>query len=1102
MLVTGMLTPAALAAVRPGTVGPAREPVSHGPVGRDVATFRVDVSRFPQIGVVVTVPGPAQRLPRSDFLVLSGSKAQVPSIRRLSAGDIELMLAPDADGAPARLYPQWAAAARFLAGLPAGARTGIADPSGAALVASPLSMDPARSVTDVADLAPVPQPAPAAARLAASLSAFSRGSRVRRTVVLAITGNEPLSRAAAARFRQQLAASGTALYVLDAAPRAAAGYDALATRSGGSAIRIRRAADWPLAFGQITDDLSRQYYLTFYSRAPLPGHAVIVVRTAIGVVQGIADLPATNPVAPPPIRVRVPVPPRSWDRPFVWLAALLIVLGVGYGLAMLMVSRREPRQRARRRLGAGAAVRVPTSGLFFVFLMPCLNEEKVLPNSLQRLLSIPGDNFVIMVVDDGSDDHTVEAICGLLGERVWLLSRKPPNARQGKGEALNAAIRYLTSSGLLDGFGADDVITVVVDADGRLDQNAIAEVSSYFADPTVGAVQIGVRINNRDSSRLARMQDIEFVVYTEVFQRGRRHLGSVGLGGNGQFVRLSALLSLGSGPWTRSLTDDLDLGVRLIASGWRNEYCPRVAVHQQGVVELRRLIRQRSRWFQGHLQSWRLVPLVLRRVPRRARTDLYYHLTSPAILLIASLLSASFVVSLADCVVLAAQGHNPFGWWIGSTYALTFGPALVYGCVYWQRERAEDVSYLRVAWFAHLYVCYGMMWYASGWWAVARTLRGRTGWAKTDRVTEAPAVEPVAAPAGTLAASGGLLVPLPPPDGSVAMAPVRTARPPSRPGPVVTTPADSQAGDLSGTIPRPVVSAVSVAPPAGALPEDLTATIPIPVVSGGPPGPPASPGAVVPGAVAAGPVIPGPGAVSGPSPAQPSSGQSAGSTAPRPRRIRRRVGIMSAAAACAALATFLAWPGVLGGGGGHEWLSAFNGYGKVSVAGSGPATVISLTPTPARTREVTHSALVVSTRWYGDFAVTLRLRTLRQLRQGPAGQPHPWEVAWVVWHYSSNQRFYALTLEAGGWVLSKQDSAYPGGERFLASAPTPRFRIGAWHTVGIVQIGNQIDVSADGQLLTRFTDTQQPYLNGALGVYSEDAAAQFDHIRLHALTSS
>ena len=41
---------------------------------------------------------------------------------------------------------------------------------------------------------------------------------------------------------------------------------------------------------------------------------------------------------------------------------------------------------------------------------------------------------------------------------------------------------------------------------------------------------------------------MEFVIYTEVFQRGRRHLGSVGLGGNGQFMRLSAMLSLGAGP--------------------------------------------------------------------------------------------------------------------------------------------------------------------------------------------------------------------------------------------------------------------------------------------------------------------------------------------------------------------------------------------------------------------------------------------------------------------------------------------------------------------------------------------------------------------------
>ena len=68
--------------------------------------------------------------------------------------------------------------------------------------------------------------------------------------------------------------------------------------------------------------------------------------------------------------------------------------------------------------------------------------------------------------------------------------------------------------------------------------------SPYFQQPRVGAVQVGVRMYNAQESLLARMQDIEFVVFTEIYQRARRHLGTVELGGNGQFVRLAALRSL------------------------------------------------------------------------------------------------------------------------------------------------------------------------------------------------------------------------------------------------------------------------------------------------------------------------------------------------------------------------------------------------------------------------------------------------------------------------------------------------------------------------------------------------------------------------------
>ena len=40
---------------------------------------------------------------------------------------------------------------------------------------------------------------------------------------------------------------------------------------------------------------------------------------------------------------------------------------------------------------------------------------------------------------------------------------------------------------------------------------------------------------------LVWLQDVEFGVYGHLFQAGRDHWGTAGMGGNGQFNRLSAL---------------------------------------------------------------------------------------------------------------------------------------------------------------------------------------------------------------------------------------------------------------------------------------------------------------------------------------------------------------------------------------------------------------------------------------------------------------------------------------------------------------------------------------------------------------------------------
>lgn len=418
-----------------------------------------------------------------------------------------------------------------------------------------------------------------------------------------------------------------------------------------------------------------------------------------------------------------------------FLATAVVGVTLVYTFALFALSR-------RRRALPGA----PPASLFFVFMVPCYNEELVIGQTLDRLLAskVAGfDGFAVLVIDDGSDDDTAALVRSRDDPRVWLLSRRMPDARQGKGEALNAAYRHLRDSDLLAGRELSDVVVCVMDADGRLELNALYEVAPYFSDPRSGAVQVGVRMYNAAENRLARMQDVEFVTFTEIFQRGRQLLGSVGLGGNGQFARLTALITLGDAPWTDCLTEDLDLGIRLLVGGWRNNFCPTTHVNQQAVTSLRRLLRQRIRWFQGHLQCWTRLPDILRSDLSVAATlDLVQHLLSPALLLLLSIPMAAFYVAVIVGLAVApgdvgAAFSVDYGIAALVLYLLTFGLAPIYAYTYWSRTR--EVRFGRALALAHLYTIYTYLWIPAGWNALFRVVLRRRGWAKTARTAEAPA---------------------------------------------------------------------------------------------------------------------------------------------------------------------------------------------------------------------------------------------------------------------------------------------------------------------------------------------------------------------------
>lgn len=384
--------------------------------------------------------------------------------------------------------------------------------------------------------------------------------------------------------------------------------------------------------------------------------------------------------------------------------------------------------RVRRPVrGAGGPFR-------YIFVIPALNEGSVIGETVRHLVGL--DAHAIVVVDDGSDDDTAEQVRSVRDSRVVLVQRRLPDARQGKGAALNEAYhRILQSKKLAKGQDPARVVMCVIDADGRLDPRATAAASAALADDEVGACQVCVTIRNRKRNVWTAMQHFEFVAFAHMFQRGREWTGAVGLGGNGQFVRLSALDSLGAEPWSACLTEDMDLGIRLRLAGWRNRFLPGSSVSQQAVPDLKRLVRQRTRWFQGTLQCLRHLPAIVAspRVPLLAKIDLIGIVVSPLTLLAFTPLLVFGLGWLGLSVpALIFGGADRSG--LVSMYAVAGITPLLLSYSFWRHE--PDTTPGRALMAGHAFALYSLLWVFAGWAGALREVRGFRPWMRTARVEE------------------------------------------------------------------------------------------------------------------------------------------------------------------------------------------------------------------------------------------------------------------------------------------------------------------------------------------------------------------------------
>jgi 1,2-diacylglycerol 3-beta-glucosyltransferase len=432
----------------------------------------------------------------------------------------------------------------------------------------------------------------------------------------------------------------------------------------------------------------------------------------------------------------------------------LIIVGLAllvawplYTVALFAYSTRNGRSSGRHRPVSGIAAQDFVPPTTFWIVVPCLNEERVVGNTVTAALSMQGpwgSRTRVLVVDDGSDDATPDVLAGLDDLALHTLRRDLPNARQGKGEALNAAYRYICDRTEAEGGDPRLVAVGVIDGDGRGSANMLVEVSRAMRDPSVGAVQSRVRIHNRDRI-LAAVQDLEFGCVADASQSLRDSLGTVGLGGNGQFARLSTLMTLGAEPWSRCLVEDLELGLRMHLAGVRLRYLPNASVTQQGLVDAGRLVRQRTRWAQGNLQCARYLPKLLasRRISNVQLGEMLHYLLAPWLnaagalsLTVLWLLSAGYLVVSPDHPFLV-DTWTELGLAAAVWTGVLFVPGIAWALLH--RAKLRDERLTRVLLAGLVYPWFLVLGLVSTWGAIGRHLTRRQTWTKTERLVETTA---------------------------------------------------------------------------------------------------------------------------------------------------------------------------------------------------------------------------------------------------------------------------------------------------------------------------------------------------------------------------
>lgn len=306
-------------------------------------------------------------------------------------------------------------------------------------------------------------------------------------------------------------------------------------------------------------------------RGKLVAIAACLIASAVGTCGGLA-LPNSG---------------SGWWAWIVWASGILILILIGLeALELIELPFAQ---------GCVPSAPLPRDPPFVSIHVPISSEPpEVVSRTLAALSALRYPAFEVLVVDNNTPDDAlwrpIQGLCAALGPRFRFFHL--PTWPGNKAGALNFALAQTAPEA-----GA----IAVVDADYEVSPEFLAELVPELVDESVGFVQAPQAYRSM-GGQLERMMYWEYAQFFEVSMRIRQHRNSILLHGTMTVVRREALERVsGWSEWC--LTEDSELGLRLLAVGYRGVYRHRALGRGLIPFTFSDYARQRQRWVAGGQQA-------------------------------------------------------------------------------------------------------------------------------------------------------------------------------------------------------------------------------------------------------------------------------------------------------------------------------------------------------------------------------------------------------------------------------------------------------------------------------------------------------------------